>query len=325
LAGNPGIAVAATHNAFGGPDPETIGPKGQTARQQSCPELDEKPIASAAIPGFNRESFPLLTASGVTRMKCLSFVSLFWFVIVSVPHAGATTVNLNENQGTPATATSPAVAALTIEFDGEGRLNINADQDLFDLIANIALSGNQQVDLATVRNGMGAHRSVRLYKPDHSTVQARLRSEIASGQSTYSGAGAGDANATWDGIWDRSLGTGEALGYGVKLDAHNDPHVLVRPTRLGDADLNGVADSADLSLLLANFNQLGTHWSQGNFNYSLDGTNSADLSLLLASFNQAFTAGEATVLSSAVAVPEPSTALLALFAACGAWRLARRR
>ena len=82
----------------------------------------------------------------------------------------------------------------------------------------------------------------------------------------------------------------------------------------GDANLDGVVDDADLSLLLANWNQDRTGdpdggWGKGEF----DGTapvEDADLSLLLANW------------TVAGAVPEPASVLLFIG---GAWALKRRR
>ena len=95
----------------------------------------------------------------------------------------------------------------------------------------------------------------------------------------------------------------------VKVELNPVDDVLV-----GDANLDGVVDDADLSLLLAHWGQDVTGdpdggWGKGEF----DGTapvQDADLSLLLANW------------TAAGAVPEPASALVLLLGACA---LNRRR
>jgi uncharacterized repeat protein (TIGR03803 family) len=61
--------------------------------------------------------------------------------------------------------------------------------------------------------------------------------------------------------------------------------IEVEYTLNGDANLDGVVNAADFSILAANFNQSVTGWDQGDFNY--DGlVNAADFTDLAANFNQ---------------------------------------
>jgi hypothetical protein len=79
----------------------------------------------------------------------------------------------------------------------------------------------------------------------------------------------------------------------------------------GDANRDGTVNSADLALLLTNFNGTNKTWDQGNFNNTAaqpnTAVNSADLALLLTNFNK--TANPISV----SAIPEPSTVALAAF------------
>lgn len=83
-----------------------------------------------------------------------------------------------------------------------------------------------------------------------------------------------------------------AVGYATYSDGISglglsSGQVLVRPTRVGDADLNGTTQLNDYNLLAANYNHTGTDWAQGDFNY--DGTTGlADYNVLASNFNDSF-------------------------------------
>jgi autotransporter-associated beta strand protein len=112
-------------------------------------------------------------------------------------------------------------------------------------------------------------------------------------------------------------------------------HIEVAYTLMGDANLDGLVNSADFNVLAANFNQSITGWDQGDFNY--DGlVNSADFNALAANFNQGVsgtaTAGDmaaldafaaANGLSLPTSVPEPASIGLLTLGAIG--MMARRR
>ncbi|MCS7033512.1 MAG: hypothetical protein NZ561_05895, partial [Phycisphaerae bacterium] len=120
--------------------------------------------------------------------------------------------------------------------------------------------------------------------------------------------------------------TGHAVGYaeasevgspssflGQSVDA---TAVLVRYTRVGDADLNGTTDLVDFGRLAINFNNAG-QWVTGDFNF--DGnTNLNDFSLLALNFNQSALGS----LPRGTAVPEAGVGLMGLI---GTAVLARRR
>ena len=68
----------------------------------------------------------------------------------------------------------------------------------------------------------------------------------------------------------------------------------------GDANLDGRVDINDLTVVLANYNQTGMVWSNGEFTGS--GTvDINDLTIVLANYNQTFGAA-----SDIKAVPEPT-------------------
>ena len=117
------------------------------------------------------------------------------------------------------------------------------------------------------------------------------------------------------------------LGIAVVVD-----HVLIRPTRIGDLNLDGVVTIADFIDLASHFNLIGTAtWQEGDLNYDRNVT-IADFIDLAGNFNMSY-AGDAWPISAADAamladfaqahgVPEPGVALIML-GAVGA--LVRRR
>jgi hypothetical protein len=165
-----------------------------------------------------------------------------------------------------------------------------------------------------------------------------IRSQIITGYN----------NGHWNGtgiISSAALTKTNGLSYGIGYADGNDGKVSglvsgqieVAYTLLGDANLDGLVNAADFTILAANFNQPVTGWDLGDFNY--DGlVNAADFTDLAANFNQsvsgaAVSAGDVAALDAFAAanglpvptfsnVPEPSGALLFIG---GLATLARRR
>jgi hypothetical protein len=114
----------------------------------------------------------------------------------------------------------------------------------------------------------------------------------------------------------------DALGYKNLGNGQTE----VRATLLGDTDLSGNVNVADLANLAANFGKpSGQEWLQGDFDYN-GNVNVADLADLAGNFGQSATNFDASAASPAAAssVPEPA----ALATACitvGAALLRRRR
>jgi hypothetical protein len=88
------------------------------------------------------------------------------------------------------------------------------------------------------------------------------------------------------------------------------------PYLLGDANLDGTVNAADLNAVGLSWQQTGKAWSQGDF--SVDGfVSSTDLMLIGLNW-------QAEVPQAAAAVPEPMSYLLLFLSAIGVYPLARR-
>jgi autotransporter-associated beta strand protein len=130
-------------------------------------------------------------------------------------------------------------------------------------------------------------------------------------------------------------GIGYADGADGKVSGLSSGQIEVKYTLLGDANLDGIVNAADFTILAANFNQPVTSWDQGDFNY--DGlVNAADFTDLAANFNQSdsgadVSAGDVAALDAFAAayglsipasVPEPAS--MGLMIAAGVGLLSRR-
>jgi hypothetical protein len=227
-------------------------------------------------------------------------------------------VNLNTNSGTQSFPNSAAIANLKINISGaDSKLVLGANQDLADLVIQVADPGLQSLDLATPPTPI--FRSLRIYGGDLTAKKSYLYGLIRN------------ANANpGDGIYDSGLlgaHPNSRLGIARLIDPHGDPFILIRPTRIGDLNLDGQVTIADFIDLAARFNSTGT-WQEGDLNY--DGQITiADFIDMSSNFNFNYTgesfpisAQDQTILADfAASVPEPSL----LFAALGVSALMPRR
>jgi hypothetical protein len=118
-------------------------------------------------------------------------------------------------------------------------------------------------------------------------------------------------------------GAGGALGY---MDIGSG-HTEVRYTLLGDSNLDGDVNVADLANLAGNFGQTsGQFWINGDFDYN-GNVNVADLADLAGNFGKDLSSAglAADIASSASTVPEPTTLGLLSTLPAAALSLRRRR
>jgi hypothetical protein len=241
-------------------------------------------------------------------------------------------VVFNSNAGTPATTTSAAAANLAINITSMNTsVVLNADQDLASIRVDFNEMGDQSFDLNSGTNP-GDFRSVRVYASDTETAKAALYDAIRN-------ANINGALSPTDGIYDSGMSAHPTsmIGIARRLDAHGDAYLLMRPTRIGDLNLDGLVSIADFIDLAANFNSSGPQitWQEGDLNFD-NAVTIADFIDLAGNFNSTYSGqtfaidpAEQQLLAAfaashgASAVPEPGT--LGLLAGAGLMLLSRRR
>jgi len=132
-----------------------------------------------------------------------------------------------------------------------------------------------------------------------------------------------------DGIYDSTAGSGQAVGLTWQTGS---THVLMKLTRSGDANLDGVVGFADLVAVAQNYNTSGQPtWDQGDFNYD-DAVDFKDLVMLAQNYNQSFPSSSVPgapadfgmdLAAAFASVPEPSS--FVPLAAAAAAAINRRR
>jgi hypothetical protein len=196
---------------------------------------------------------------------------------------------------------------------------LGSSVDLASLAVEHQQPGNQTLDLNS-GPGTGAFNAVRVFAADLAGAKAGLWNTIVNANG-----GVGDA---LDGIIDSGLHASSGIGLAQKSD-----HVLMRATRRGDLNLDGMVTIADFIGLASHFNEVGTAtWQEGDLNYDRSVT-IADFIELAANFNSSYS-GETWEIApqeqaalarfaAAHGVPEPG--VMALTMAAGAALLRRRR
>jgi hypothetical protein len=170
-----------------------------------------------------------------------------------------------------------------------------------------------------------------------STIAAYIRSGYSGG--SWSGPGIISSSAVNPTNGHR-YGIGFADGADKIVSGLTSGQIELKYTLLGDANLDGVVNGSDFSILAANFGLGHTNWDQGNFLFS-SSVNGSDFSALAANFGQgdsgaaiavsqadidaldAFAVANGLPLPEISSVPEPAFGAIMLINVCLA--LPRRR
>ncbi len=166
---------------------------------------------------------------------------------------------------------------------------LDSDQDLSQLTITTGDAGNQALDLSSPTVS-GAFRSLRIHAADLFAAKANLWALIRQ--------------TPGEGIYDFSLASHPNSAVGLAAIGNA---VIIRPTRIGDVNLDGLVTIADFIDLSSNFGHSNVTWQEGDLNG--DGlVTIGDFIDLAANFGRSY-AGEA------MAIPQADQQLLDAFAA----------
>jgi len=189
---------------------------------------------------------------------------------------------LSFNSGKLAATDASAGPQLEVEVSGTGSSLVTAgvNQDLRSLIVDYGNDGLQGFDLAS-NPANGEFRTIRIYPQDAAAVAQQSRE--------LSGAIANALANPGDGIFDSGLQgmPGTRIGLAHRLDANQQPFLLMRPTVIGDVNLDGSVSIADFIDLATNFDTTDATWDTGDLNF--DGSVTiADFIDLAANFGRSY-------------------------------------
>ncbi len=176
-------------------------------------------------------------------------------------------------------ASGSRTSARALHIDGNAALAVGGDKVL--VVPALDLGASAKLDLAD---------NALVVDYDSSSPLSTIASLLSSGFNAGAWNGNGINSSTASVTPNRALGYAESADIFTTFPANfagqtvDDTAVLVRYTGLGDADLNGTVNLVDFDRLAAHFNQPGTGWSEGNFNYD-NTTNLVDFNALAANFN----------------------------------------
>jgi hypothetical protein len=220
------------------------------------------------------------------------------------------------------TMTADFVREGALQIDGTVQINPNATIDATSRVDELTLSGssgNWTGELALANNAI-------VIDYDAASPLATVIDQVRFGSISGSGGILSGLGAGYD------VGYAEASSFASVppiFGTVDSTAVLVRGTRLGDANLDGEVNLQDFNRLASNFGlSSGATWTQGDFNH--DGVvNLQDFNRLAANFGLTATGPEVTSEDWAAlsrVVPEPTSLLLVgVPASAGMLTRARRR
>lgn len=162
----------------------------------------------------------------------------------------------------------------TLQVESGASVVLDSDQHL----GAIQLNGSGTLDVMnhTVWIGYGSGSDPA------STIAGYIKSGYNNGGWNGAGIISSTARTPTNG---HAYGVGWADGNDRVVAGLSSGQIELKYTLVGDANLDGVVNGADFSILAANFGQGYTNWDQGNFLYG-PAINGADFSALAANFGQ---------------------------------------
>lgn len=147
---------------------------------------------------------------------------------------------------------------------------------------------------------------------DGASPIATLQPKVTSGRNNgaWNGIGIRSTNAASDPT--TAVGFGEATAIGSPATFMNESldqtSLIFRHTKLGDANLSHNVDFNDLLTLAQNYGQTGRNWSQGNFDFSADGSvNFSDLLILAQRYGQSASTTSERTIGGSILKSSPTT------------------
>lgn len=200
-------------------------------------------------------------------------------------YGGGTIVN-NGTVVIAAAGSLPAASNVTITG---GALQL-ANNTGVETLSSLSISGNGVLDIGnnnlflSYQNGSDPIASIAAY----------LKSGFNGGGWNGPGIISSAAQTPTNGV---RYGVGWADGADNIVSGLGSGQIELKYTLLGDANLDGVVNGSDFSILAANFGLGVTNWDQGNFLYG-SAVNGSDFSALAANFGQGDSGPDTSILAS---------------------------
>ena len=160
-------------------------------------------------------------------------------------------------------AATQTLANLVINSGGSASITSGGTKLL--TLAGLTINGTGKLDLSD--NGIAIEYSgTSLYSTIQNLVTTAFNNGAWNGAGITSAVAAANANNIAIGVAEASdvLGGGSVfMGQTITL-----PAILARCVNKGDANLDGVVNTADFTAMAAQFGGTGRRWNQGDFNYN---------------------------------------------------------